>query len=178
MLTLFRGSSRTSRVARRPYERERMDHEIQLVGGYGLRNKRELWRVHYTLARLLKVARELLTLDPKETRREFEESTLIRRLQTMNVLGLQARDLLDRRLQTVITTQVRLAHTVHEARALIYHRHISVGDQLDSILSFMVRTDSGRHVRFHATSSRAPDAENLGRVKRRKAKRGRAAPDE
>ena len=49
-----------------------MDAELKLVGEYGLRNKRELWRVQYVLSRIRKNARELLTLDEKSTRRIFE----------------------------------------------------------------------------------------------------------
>lgn len=42
------------------------------IGDFGLRNKREVWRVKYTLAKIRKAARELLTLDEKDTRRLFE----------------------------------------------------------------------------------------------------------
>lgn len=41
-------------------------------GEYGLRNKREVWRVKFTLAKIRKAARELLTLDEKDPRRLFE----------------------------------------------------------------------------------------------------------
>lgn len=43
-----------------------------LTGEYGLRNKREVWRVKFTLAKIRKAARELLTLDEKDPRRLFE----------------------------------------------------------------------------------------------------------
>lgn len=42
------------------------------AGEYGLRNKREVWRVKFTLAKIRKAARELLTLDEKDQRRLFE----------------------------------------------------------------------------------------------------------
>lgn len=42
------------------------------TGEYGLRNKREVWRVKFTLAKIRKAARELLTLDEKDARRLFE----------------------------------------------------------------------------------------------------------
>lgn len=42
------------------------------IGEYGLRNKREVWRVKFTLAKIRKAARELLTLDEKDARRLFE----------------------------------------------------------------------------------------------------------
>lgn len=43
-----------------------------LAGEYGLRNKREVWRVKFTLAKIRKAARELLTLDEKDPKRLFE----------------------------------------------------------------------------------------------------------
>ena len=64
--------SKTYTTPRRPFEKERLDHELKLIGEYGLRNKREVWRVKYTLAKIRKAARELLTLDEKEPRRLFE----------------------------------------------------------------------------------------------------------
>uniref|UniRef100_A0A452G761 Small ribosomal subunit protein uS4 n=1 Tax=Capra hircus TaxID=9925 RepID=A0A452G761_CAPHI len=57
---------------RRPFEKSRLDQELKLIGEYGLRNKREVWRVKFTLAKIRKAARELLTLDEKGPRCLFE----------------------------------------------------------------------------------------------------------
>jgi small subunit ribosomal protein S9e len=58
----YRNHSKTSSTPRRPYEKERIDSELQLIGKYGLKNKREVWRVLLTLSKFRKAARELLTL--------------------------------------------------------------------------------------------------------------------
>lgn len=64
--------SKTYVTPRRPYEKSRLDQELKIIGEFGLRNKREVWRVKYTLAKIRKAARELLTLDEKEPKRLFE----------------------------------------------------------------------------------------------------------
>lgn len=64
--------SKTYTTPRRPYEKERLDQELKLIGEFGLRNKREVWRVKYTLTKIRTAARELLTLDEKDPRRLFE----------------------------------------------------------------------------------------------------------
>jgi small subunit ribosomal protein S9e len=57
---------------RRPFEKERLDAEMQTIGTYGLKNKREVWRLRLVLAKVRSVARELLKLDDKNERRLFE----------------------------------------------------------------------------------------------------------
>ena len=51
---------------------ERLDQELRLLGEYGLKNKREVWRVQYALAKIRSAARELLTLEEKDPRRIFQ----------------------------------------------------------------------------------------------------------
>ena len=64
--------SKSYATPRRPFEKERLDQELKLIGQYGLRNKREVWRVRYTLAKIRKAARELLTMEEKDPKRLFE----------------------------------------------------------------------------------------------------------
>ena len=63
---------KTYTTPRRPFEKERLDQELKIIGEFGLRNKREVWRVKFTLAKIRKAARELLTLDEKDPKRLFE----------------------------------------------------------------------------------------------------------
>jgi len=151
---------------------------MKLCGEYGLRNKREIYRVAYTLARIRKAARELLTLEEKNPRRLFEGNALIRRLIRIGVLdksnnkldyvlGLKVEDFLERRLQTQVF-KLGLAKSIHQARVLIRQRHIRVGKQLVDIPSFVVRLDSQKLIDFALTSPLGGG--RAGRVKRRNEK--------
>lgn len=76
--------SKTYVTPRRPYEKARLDQELKIIGAFGLRNKREVWRVKYTLAKIRKAARELLTLEEKDPKRLFEGN-----LQLLQILYAQ-----------------------------------------------------------------------------------------
>ena len=159
-----------------------MDAELKLVGEYGLRNKRELWRVQMVLSKIRNAARTLLTLDEKDTTRMFEGDALVRRLVRIGVLNedekklddvlkLSTQRFLERRLQTKVY-KLNYAKSIHHARVLIRQRHIRVGKQLVNSPSFIVRTDSEGHIDFAANSPFNPNTGRKGRVARKKAKSG------
>uniref|UniRef100_A0A8C9LMX2 Small ribosomal subunit protein uS4 n=1 Tax=Piliocolobus tephrosceles TaxID=591936 RepID=A0A8C9LMX2_9PRIM len=154
---------------------ERLDQELKLIGEYGLKNKREIWRIQYLLAKIRSAARYLLTLDEKSPKRIFQGEALLRRMVRQGllgeneekldyVLGLTLPKLLERRLQTKVF-KLGLAKSVHHARCLIRQRHIRVGKQLVDIPSFLVRVDSEKHIDFAITSPFGGG--RPGRVKRR-----------
>ena len=172
-------SSKVYKSPRRPFEKERLDQELKLIGEFGLRNKREVWRVKYTLAKIRKAARTLLTLEEKDPRRLFEGNALLRRLVRIGVLsedkmkldyvlGLRVEDFLERRLQTQVF-KLGLAKSIHHARVLIRQKHIRVRRQIVNVPSFIVRLDSQKHIDF---SLKSPfGGGRPGRVKRRNAKK-------
>ena len=82
-----RNYSSTSKTPRRAYEKERLDQELKLCGEYGLRCKREIWRVQLALAKIRKAARELLTLDAKDPKRLFEGPALLRKMVRYGLLS-------------------------------------------------------------------------------------------
>ena len=78
--------SKTFKKPRRPFEKERLDNELKTVGEFGLRNKRELWRVQFALNKLRNAARVLLTLDEKDPKRIFEGEAIMRRMYRYGLL--------------------------------------------------------------------------------------------
>eukprot|EP01084_Bolivina_argentea_P221753 375521_1 len=82
----YRNTSKTVTVPRRPFEKERLDRELKLVGEFGLKNKREIWRLNLTLGKIRSIARSLLTLPEKDSKRLFEGTALIRRLVRLGLL--------------------------------------------------------------------------------------------
>jgi len=176
--TYYRTYGKTFKRPRRPFEKERLDSELKLVGEYGLRNKRELLRVQYALSKIRKAARVLLTLDEKSNKRMFEGESLLRRMSRYGlldetqmkldyVLALNVSDFLERRLQTLVF-KLGLAKSIHHARVLIRQRHIRVGKQIVNVPSFLVRVDSQKHIDF---SLKSPfGGGRPGRVKRKNLK--------
>merc|ERR1712199_12188 len=182
----LRNFSKTSNPPRRPFEKERLDTELKLIGTYGLKNKREIWRVRLALAKIRATARVLLTKDEKDPQRIFEGQALMRRMirygildedkQRLDyVLGLKLENFLERRLQTLVFKR-GLAKSIHHARVLIRQRHIRVGRQIVNVPSFMVRVESQPHIEFALTSPFGGG--RPGRVKRRNAGGGDAEDDE
>ena len=84
--SFLRNHGKTARTPRRPFEKQRLDIEMKLIGEFGLKNKREVWRTQLTLARIRKAARVLLTLEDKDPKRLFEGNALLRRLVRLGVL--------------------------------------------------------------------------------------------
>ncbi|KDE04206.1 40S ribosomal protein S9-A [Microbotryum lychnidis-dioicae p1A1 Lamole] len=178
--------SKVYKVPRRPFESARLDAELKLAGEYGLRNKREIWRISYLLSNIRRAARDLLKLDEKDPKRLFEGNALIRRLVRVGVLdetrlrldyvlALKVEDFLERRLQTQVFKS-GLAKSIHHARVLIRQRHIRVGKQIVNVPSFVVRLDSQKHIDFSLTSPYGGGRD--GRVKRKRAKAAAAGSGE
>merc|ERR1711918_183743 len=146
---------------------------------------REVWRVQLVSAKLRKAARIMLTKDEKDITRLFQGGALLRRLvrsgvldesklQLDYVLALRPQDFLERRLQTQVF-KLGLAKSIHHARVLIRQKHIRVGRQVVDIPSFMVRTDSQKHIDFSITSPYGGG--RPGRNKRKNAKKGEDGGD-
>jgi small subunit ribosomal protein S9e len=137
--------------------------EIEKCGHYGLKNKREMWRVQLTLAKIRKAARTLLTLEEHDPIRKFEGRALLNRMYRYGLLdpkkenqldyclGLTVDRFLERRLQSRVF-QAKLAQSIHHARTKVKDRHISVDNQLVNVPSFMVTVENEGKIQHHIAS--------------------------
>jgi small subunit ribosomal protein S4 len=118
---------------KKPFDSDRFEQELQMIGVYGLRNKKELWKHKTELSNYRRQARNLLALPVTE--REKEERELVNKLARLgilitdptldHVLDLTMENLLERRLQTVVFRK-GLASSMHHARQLVTHGHIAL----------------------------------------------------
>lgn len=133
---------------RRPYDKTRLDAERVLKRKYGMKNKREFWRIETILRKKRKNARRLLAL-PLEKRIEREKE-LIGSLVKLGVLGkettldavlsLTIDAMLERRLQTLVWRK-GLSNTVSQARQFITHGHIAVDGRRCSSPNYLIPKD-------------------------------------
>ena len=171
----YRNYSKTSEKPKRPFEKERLDSELLLVGKYGLKNKREVWRTQYLLTRIRKAARELLTLEKDDPRRLFEGQALIDRMMRIGVLdkkenqldyvlSLTTQKFMERRLQTIVNSN-KYSRSIHQARTLIFQKKIALNkgtrNQIINIPSFVVRKENENKIIL------IPDKEGESRTKKR-----------
>jgi len=146
-------------MPRFPWRTDILQGELRLIGEYGLRNKRELWRHKTMLSRFRGIARSLLGMPPEE--RSKLESQLLSRLHRIgilpetaeldDVLDLNVEDVLERRLQTVIFRR-GLTKSIHQARQFITHGHVAIGEKRVFSPSYLVFKDDENRINYASTS--------------------------
>jgi small subunit ribosomal protein S4 len=151
---------RTWEGARNPWRVDDLREGLRIIGEYGLRNKRELYKAQTVARRYRKMARETLALADAE--RVRVEKDLVSRLYRSgllkyenatsdNILSLTAKDVLERRLQTLVFRK-GLAPTIHAARQMVVHRHIAMGDRIVDIPGFLVSSQDEPQLRVVSSS--------------------------
>jgi len=93
-----------------------------------------------------------------------------------DILKLTTQRFMERRLQTKVFKQ-NLAKSIHHARVMIRQKHIRVGKQVVNVPSFVVRTDSEKHIDLAVNSPMHANG-RPGRVARRRAAQRAAASGE
>jgi len=131
---------------RSPWRADQLAQELYLLGTYGLRNKRELWKAETQLSSVRKQARTLLAATRVVREREekklldsLRKKGLIREEATLDdILSLTVEDMLARRLQSMVFKKGMALSALH-SRQLIVHGHVAVGDRIITVPGYEVR---------------------------------------
>ena len=155
-----RKSKKTYRRPRRIWTADQLNAELYIIGSYGLRNKRELWKAQTEVARFRNQARALLSLST-EVRHEKETSLLsfLNRLGLVNesatlddVLNLKIEDLLERRLQTIVMRKGG-TKSPHQARQIVVHGHVAIGNKIVNLPGYLVKKEEEQQILLHIVAN-------------------------
>ena len=143
------------RRPRRIWNSDQLNSELFIIGSYGLRNKRELWKAQTKVANFRNQARKLLALTLEE--RQEKESLLLSFLNRLglantssldDILNLKIEDILERRLQTIVMRKMSIK-SPFQARQVVVHGHVSVGNQKVNLPGYLVKKQDELKILVH-----------------------------
>ena len=143
-----------------PWQKERIEEEKIILKEYGLKNKKEIWRISSLLGRFKDGAKKIIALKTKQA--EKEKIELLTRLAALGLmeknakikdaLSLTLKNILERRLQT-IDLRKNFAKGIKQARQFIVHGHIIVGEKKVTAPSYLVLKKEEDLVNFAQNSA-------------------------
>ena len=124
---------------KRPFDKARIEEEAQIKKEFGLKNKREIWRAEAKLKAIRERAKRLIKKDIEEQKIFFEKLNKIglNVKSIADVLSLDKKDILKRRLQTMVFKK-GLAPTIKTARQLVTHKKVFVKEKIVNVPSYIV----------------------------------------
>ena len=137
-----------------------IEAEKVLTREYGLKNKKEIWKMNSQLKRYKDFAKKLIAV--KTAQGEKEKKQMMEKLQRLglinagakldDVLSLDTKDIMERRLQSLVYRK-GLARTMKQARQFIVHRQVMVGGRKITFPSYVVSQEEEAQLRFDPSST-------------------------
>ena len=153
---------KTYHKPRKVWTSDQISSELYVIGSYGLRNKRELWKAQTKVANFRNQARILLALTT-EARHE-KESQLLSFLQRFGLVGdsaslddilnLKIEDVLERRLQTIVMRKMSVKSAL-QARQVVSHGHVSIGSRKINLPGYLVKREEEPLILVHIEPKQA-----------------------
>lgn len=144
---------------RKPWEKNRIIYERELINKYGFKNKKEIWRFNALLRGFREQARRIVATHTSQSKKEGEN--LLKRLNKIGLLGekstfddvleLSIDDISKRRLVSMVMSK-GLARTPKQARQFIVHKHVIVGDRKVSSPNYIVLRSEENNISFARNS--------------------------
>ena len=127
---------------------------------FGLKNRREILKASSFLRKYKDIAKKLIAASTVQA--EKEKKDMQQKLHKLalipidgsidNILSLQVRDVLNRRLETVVLKK-GLARSIEQSRQFITHRHIIVDNKEITSPSFLVSSEQEAKITFKINSA-------------------------
>ncbi len=148
-----------------PWNKESIEVESKIKHDYGLLRKKEIFKMNSFLKKYRAIAKRLSTDDSNQSQKEAKDVlTKLNALglvpadaQVSDILSLELKDILDRRLQSVVYRK-GLARSMKQSRQFITHRHIVVGDKEITSPSFLITTENESKITFKGKSTLADES--------------------
>tara|TARA_Y100000310_G_scaffold158151_1_gene157574 strand:- start:285 stop:1010 length:726 start_codon:yes stop_codon:yes gene_type:complete len=147
---------------RHPWTASVLDEERIIKREYALGNKRELFKIDSFLKKYKDLAKKLIASTTEQSKKE--EVQVLDKMQRLgllpmgakldDVLGLELKDALERRLQSIVFRK-GLARSMKQARQFITHRHIIINEKEITAPSYLVSLEEENHLGFKNKSSLA-----------------------
>lgn len=134
----------------RPFDKVRIQEENILRDKYGLKNKKEIWKADAAIRRIRNLAKQLITKSEEE-KQAFVEKLKAKGFNVNSIadsLALDKEDWLKRRLQTFVFTK-KLARTPKQARQLVAHKQVSIGNRTINIPSYQVSLEQEPQIKLN-----------------------------
>ncbi len=127
------------------WDATRIKEEIKLLEKFGLRDKKEIWKIQSKLREFRHQAKKLIGMKTEQAKKEekqlrdrlFKLSLIDKDAKIDAVLDLDIIKLMERRLQSLVFKK-GLALTAKQARQLILHGHIFIDGKKFNIPSYLV----------------------------------------
>ncbi len=172
---------------RKPWDRKMLEEEKALREQFGIKTKREIWALEAALRKKRHSARKLLAmLLEQRMKRETELIGSMNKIGLLDekatlddVLTLNIKELLERRLQTIVYRK-GLANTAKQARQFITHGKIAVNGKKASTPSHIVPKDQESTVAYYKEPMKllSPEQEKKGKKDLKKEFEESAATEE
>ncbi len=155
-------TKRKFETPRHPWVKEIIDAEKSLIRDYGLKNKKEIWKAKSKLRHFMAQSKNYSKLESSDPQIEsflqrLRKLGLINESQGLDdVLGLELKDILERRLQTVVYRK-GLANSVKQARQFIVHNHVTVNGVIVDVPGYIVEVSEENTIGISTKSSLADE---------------------
>ena len=154
-----------------PWKKARIEEEHALKEQFGLKKiggMKEIWKAKSKLRRWRQNAMKLIgRVDTSEGHFSREKDDLVESLYRRGLLGdpatlddilqISVEHVLSRRLQSQVYYR-GLASSMRQARQLVIHGHIGLGDQKMTVPSYIITRDDENTLTYHHTSPLTDDS--------------------